>query len=137
MKSLTDEIITLLLGQSYPVTVKRIQDGYSNLKPVYPIIVIHEIDNRTHMAILGKEYHSRLEYQIDIYAKDMVISGEPTLAKTIVDGIGNVVDTALQTQYGFTRTVRTRMPEGEDKTVSRLTLRYSTLLDIQNDITYR
>lgn len=137
MKSLTDEIITLLQGQSYPVTVKRIQDGYSNLKPVYPIIVIHEIDNRTHMAILGKEYLSRLEYQIDIYAKDMVISGEPTLAKTIVDGIGNVVDTALQTQYGFTRTVRTRMPEGEDKTVSRLTLRYSTLLDIQNDITYR
>lgn len=137
MKSLTDEIITLLQGQSYPVTVKRIQDGYSNLKPVYPIIVIHEIDNRTQMAILGKEYHSRLEYQIDIYAKDMVISEEPTLAKTIVDGIGNVVDTALQTQYGFTRTVRTRMPEGEDKTVSRLTLRYSTLLDIQNDITYR
>lgn len=137
MKSLTDEIITLLQEQSYPVTVKRIQDGYSNLKPVYPIIVIHEIDNRTHMAILGKEYLSRLEYQIDIYAKDMVISGEPTLAKTIVDGIGNVVDTALQTQYGFTRTVRTRMPEGEDKTVSRLTLRYSTLLDIQNDITYR
>lgn len=89
------------------------------------------------MAILGKEYHSRLEYQIDIYAKDMVISEEPTLAKTVVDGIGNVVDTALQTQYGFTRTVRTRMPEGEDKTVSRLTLRYSTLLDIQNDITYR
>lgn len=137
MKSLTDEIITLLQGQSYPVTVKRIQDGYSNLKPVYPIIVIHEIDNRTQMAILGKEYHSRLEYQIDIYAKDMVISEEPTLAKTVVDGIGNVVDTALQTQYGFTRTVRTRMPEGEDKTVSRLTLRYSTLLDIQNDITYR
>lgn len=137
MKSLTDEIITLLQEQSYPVTVKRIQDGYSNLKPVYPIIVIHEIDNRTHMAILGKEYLSRLEYQIDIYAKDMVLSGEPTLAKTIVDGIGNVVDTALQTQYGFTRTVRTRMPEGEDKTVSRLTLRYSTLLDIQNDITYR
>lgn len=137
MKSLTDEIITLLQEQSYPVTVKRIQDGYSNLKPVYPIIVIHEIDNRTQMAILGKEYLSRLEYQIDIYAKDMVISGEPTLAKTIVDGIGNVVDTALQTQYGFTRTVRTRMPEGEDKTVSRLTLRYSTLLDIQNDITYR
>jgi hypothetical protein len=137
MKSLTDEIITLLQEQSYPVAVKRIQDGYSNLKPVYPIIVIHEIDNRTYMAILGREYHSRLEYQIDIYAKDMVISGEPTLAKTIVDGIGNVVDTALQTQYGFTRTVRTRMPEGEDKTVSRLTLRYSTLLDIQNDITYR
>lgn len=137
MKSLTDEIITLLQEQSYSVTVKRIQDGYSNLKPVYPIIVIHEIDNRTQMAILGKEYLSRLEYQIDIYAKDMVISGEPTLAKTIVDGIGNVVDTALQTQYGFTRTVRTRMPEGEDKTVSRLTLRYSTLLDIQNDITYR
>jgi hypothetical protein len=137
MKSLTDEIITLLQEQSYPVAVKRIQDGYSNLKPVYPIIVIHEIDNRTYMAILGKEYHSRLEYQIDIYAKDMVISEEPTLAKTIVDGIGNVVDTALQTQYGFTRTVRTRMPEGEDKTVSRLTLRYSTLLDIQNDITYR
>lgn len=137
MKSLTDEIITLLQEQSYPVTVKRIQDGYSNLKPVYPTIVIHEIDNRTHMAILGKEYHSRLEYQIDIYAKDMVISGEPTLAKTVVDGIGNVVDTALQTQYGFTRTVHTRMPEGEDKTVSRLTLRYSTLLDIQNDITYR
>lgn len=137
MKSLTDEIITLLQEQSYSVTVKRIQDGYSNLKPVYPIIVIHEIDNRTQMAILGKEYLSRLDYQIDIYAKDMVISGEPTLAKTIVDGIGNVVDTALQTQYGFTRTVRTRMPEGEDKTVSRLTLRYSTLLDIQNDITYR
>jgi hypothetical protein len=137
MKSLTDEIITLLQEQSYPVAVKRIQDGYSNLKPVYPIIVIHEIDNRTYLAILGREYHSRLEYQIDIYAKDMVISEEPTLAKTIVDGIGNVVDTALQTQYGFTRTVRTRMPEGEDKTVSRLTLRYSTLLDIQNDITYR
>jgi hypothetical protein len=137
MKSLTDEIITLLQEQSYPVTVKRIQEGYSNLKPVYPIVVIQEIDNRTQMAILGKEYHSRLEYQIDIYAKDMVISGEPTLAKTIVDWIGNVVDTALQTQYGFTRTVRTRIPEGEDKTVSRLTLRYSTLLDIQNDITYR
>ena len=46
MKSLTDEIITLLQEQSYSVTVKRIQDGYSNLKPVYPIIVIHEIDNR-------------------------------------------------------------------------------------------
>ena len=84
MKSLTDEIITLLQGQSYPVTVKRIQDGYSNLKPVYPTIVIHEIDNRTQMAILGKEYHSRLEYQIDIYAKDMVISEEPTLAKTVL-----------------------------------------------------
>jgi len=137
MKSLTDEIITLLKTQSYPVAVKQIQDGYSNTKPVYPLIVVHEIDNRTETAILGKEYHSRLEYQFDIYSKDKVVAGTPTLAKTVVDGIGNVVDTVLQSQYGFTRTVRTRMPEGEDKTVTRLTLRYSTLLDIQNDITYR
>ncbi len=133
MKSLVDEIITGLQRETFSVTIKSIRSAYSKLAPEYPMIAVSEIENSNRTSILGKERFSDLGYQIDIFSKDIY----PTAGADICSDIGSVVDNYLQSTYGFTRVTTIRLPDISDSTVSRLSLRYTGILDVVNDITYR
>lgn len=137
MKSLTDDIIELLGTQTYLTTVKTIAEGYPRSAPLYPAIIVHEIDNTSRQVLNGEELLANLAYQIEIYAKDMVVDSTPTSSKTVVKEIAKVIDLAVNSQYGFTRMVATLAPYDKDTTVSRYVLRYSAILDTRTDILYR
>ena len=137
MKSLTSEIITLLKTKSYPVTVKTIVEGYPATTPLYPAIIVQEIDNISNKTLLGEELYSTLTYDIEIYARDMIVATVATSSKTTVKGIASMVDTTLNSYYGFKRTVASLVPYSVDNTVSRYLLRYTVILDNKNNITYR
>jgi len=137
MKSLTDEIIALLRLQTYPVTVKTIVEGYPKSAPLYPAITVHEFDNSSRQVLNGEELFADLAYQIEIYAKDMMVANVPTSSKTTVKAIAGVIDTIVNSQFGFTRMVATYAPYDKDVTVSRYVLRYSAILDTRTDILYR
>lgn len=137
MKNLVDEIVATLNNVSYPFTVKSIRASYSKKTPVYPMIVVNEVDNSTRLAIKGDERWSNIGYQIDIFSKDMAVESIPTSGVKICRILGQLVDLELNNKYGMTRTSTMEMPDVNDATVSRLTLRYSGILDIKTDYTYR
>ena len=86
MKSLVDEIVTGLQGETFSVTIKSIRSAYSKLAPEYPMIAVSEIENSNRTSILGKERFSDLGYQIDIFSKDIY----PTAGAVICSDIGSV-----------------------------------------------
>lgn len=133
MKNLVDKIILGLQGESFSVTIKSIRSAYNKLPPEYPMIVVNEIENTNNLSILGEERFSNLGYQIDIFSRDIY----PDTGIEICLGIGRVVDNYLQSTYGFNRISSVQLPDYTDSTISRFTLRYSGLIDVNNDITYR
>ena len=137
MKNLLDEVKTVLLAQAYPVTVQSIRPSYSKLTPAYPMVIIDEVNNTTRLAVNGEEILSGITYQIDIFSKDMIVGGVPTAGSSVCKGIGAVVDEALNRVFGMTRTGTVEIPDVNDATVSRRTLRYTGVLDITTDYMYR
>lgn len=137
MKNLLDEVKTVLEAQTYPVTVKSIRPSYSKLTPSYPMVIIDEVNNTTRLAVNGEEILSNVTYQIDIFSKDMIVGGVPTAGSSVAKEIGAVVDEALNSVFGMTRTSTVEIPDVNDATVSRRTLRYTGILDITTDYMYR
>lgn len=137
MKSLETEVIATLNSATYPVTVKSVRPSYSKLAPVYPMIIVREINNKTRVALNGEEILADLEYQIDVYSKDMSVSGAMMAGAKVCGNIGAVIDTELNETYGLTRVVNTKLPDVNDATVSRLTLRYTGILNVKTDYMYR
>lgn len=137
MKDLVTEIKSTLSGISYPVQIKSIRSAYSKLAPVYPMIVVQEVNNTTRTALLGNERLSNLTYQIEVFSKDMALNLTPTAGSEIVRAIGTLIDAELNSEYGLTRTVCMVSPDINDATVSRLTLRYTGILDVTTDYMYR
>lgn len=137
MKNLLDEVKTVLLAQAYPVTVQSIRPSYSKLTPAYPMVIIDEVNNTTRLAVNGEEILSDITYQIDIFSKDMIVGGVPTAGSSVCKGIGAVVDETLNRVFGMTRTSTVEIPDVNDATVSRRTLRYTGILDITTDYMYR
>lgn len=136
MKNLVSEIVTYLKSQTFS-PVPEIRDAYSKKVPTYPMIVVQEIDNSNRVSLLGQEILSNLGYQIDIFSKDMVSGGIPVSGVEIVNNLGETVDAKLQEQYGMTRTSAVGLPDVNDATVSRLSLRYTGILDVTTDYMYR
>jgi hypothetical protein len=97
------------------------------------MVTVDEIDNATRMALKNEERLSNLGYQIDIYSGDMY----PSSGIDICKNIASKVDTALNSQYGMTRTSAVTLPDVNDNTMSRITLRYSGILDVKTDYMYR
>lgn len=137
MKNLLDEVKAVLEAQTYPVTVKSIRPSYSKLTPSYPMVIIDEVNNTTRLAVNGEEILSDVTYQIDIFSKDMIVGGVPTAGSSVCKEIGAVVDEALNSVFGMTRTSTVEIPDVNDATVSRRTLRYTGILDITTDYMYR
>jgi hypothetical protein len=137
MKNLVAEIVQTLKNASYPVTVTVIRPSYSKAHPVYPMIIVGEIDNSTKLALKGEERWSTIRYQIDIFSKDMVIDYVPISGIEVCRKLGHIVDLELNEKYGMTRNSAVELPDVNDATVSRLTLRYTGILDIKTDYTYR
>lgn len=137
MLNLVNEIVTQLNSLTYQVTIKSIRPSYSKSPPVYPMIIVDENNNSTRMALKGEERLANLAYQIDIFSKDMMVGTVPTSGVAICGLIGKAVDTALNSEYGLTRTSAVQMPDGRDSTISRLTLRYSGIIDSKTEYMYR
>lgn len=137
MKNLVDEIVTYLNTLSYDVTIKSIRGSYSKASPVYPMVIVDENDNSSRFSLKGEERLSNLGYQIDIFSKDMLVGVTPTSGVEICRDIANVVDLGLNSEYGLTRTSAVEMPDNKDATISRITLRYSGILDLKSDYMYR
>lgn len=137
MKSLLDEVLATLSGLTYPVTIKSVRPSYSKLAPVYPMIVVEEVNNSTRLALNGEERLADVVYQIDVFSKDMSVSGTPTAGAKVCKSVGDELDLALNSAYGMTRTSAIAMPDVNDATVSRRTLRYSGILDVTTDYMYR
>ena len=133
MKNLVDDLITFLNTLTFSDTVKDIREAYSKKKPVYPMISVDEINNATRTALVGEERLSNLGYQIDVYSKDMY----PRSGRDICRGIVSIVDTNLQSQYGMKRVSYVEIPDPNDTTVFRITLRYTCILDVKTDYMYR
>lgn len=136
MISLEDELVTYLTSLAYPINVS-IRSAYSKLSPTYPLITVNEVDNRTLKALLGEEYLSSLMVQVDIYSKDMAINNVPTAGKTVTENLATIVDSGLQSYYGMSRTSYVKVPDVGDSTIFRLTMRFSSVLDVKNELTYR
>jgi hypothetical protein len=136
MKNLVLELVTYLNTLSYPVTVKA-RTAYSKAKPTYPMIVVDEIDNTTRIALKGEERFATLGYQIDIFSKDMSVGGVPTSGTVVCNNIATSIDTGVQSTYGLTRESFIALPDVQDSTISRLTLRYSGIIDVKTDYMYR
>lgn len=137
MKNLVNELVTHLKNLEYPVIIKAIRDSHSKANPVYPMIVVDEVNNSSRFALKGEERLSNLVYQIDIFSKDMVVGLTPTSGKNICRDISHVVDAEMNSEYGLTRTSAVETPDNNDSTVSRCTLRYSGILDLKSDLMYR
>jgi len=137
MKSLTDEIVVVLTDTTYPIVVKTITDGYPKSVPLYPAIIVNEIDNISTMTLLKEELYSKLTYDIEIYAKDMLVDNVPTSSKDVVKVLAGIIDTSLNEEYGLTRRVASILPYNVDTTVTRYLLRYDVILDNKNEITFR
>lgn len=136
MISLEDELVTYLTSLTYPINV-NVRSAYSKLSPAYPLITVNEVDNRTLKALLDEEYLSSLMIQVDIYAKDMAINNVPTAGKTVTENLATIVDDGLQSYYGMSRTSYVKVPDVGDSTIFRLTMRFSSVLDVKNELTYR
>lgn len=132
MKNLVNEIVAHLKTLSYGQTVE-VRSVYSKKPPVYPMVTVDEIDNATRMALKNEERLSNLGYQIDIYSGDMY----PNAGTKVCWNIAAIVDAALNSQYGMTRTSAVTLPDVNDNTMSRITLRYSGILDVKTDYMYR
>lgn len=137
MVSLLDDVLTTIEGLSFTYTVHDIRPSFNMKRPVYPMVVVHEMDNRTKMALIGAEVYSQITYQIDIYAKDSIVSNVPTSRLTIVKSLANTIDAKLNSDYGMTRISAVMLPDDTDATVLRYVLRYTGFLDVQNDVLYR
>lgn len=137
MRNLVDEVIALLEAQTYPVTIKTLCEGYPRKNPMYPAIIVHEFDNSSRTVLNGEEHLANISYEIEIYAKDMLVDGTPTSSKTVVKDIAGVIDDAVNEQFGFTRMVATLVPYNKDETVARYILRYTAILDTRTDYLYR
>ncbi len=137
MVSLTSEILTTIKNITFTYTVNDIRPSYSIKKAQYPMVVVHEMDNRTTMGLAGVERFSGLAYQIDIYAKDSMISGVPVSRQTVVDSIGASIDAKMNDTYGANRMSAVKMTDVNDDTVFRFSIRYKINLDVINGIMYR
>jgi len=137
MVSLTDEILTTIKDIDFDYQVRDVRPSYSIKKAQYPMVVVHEMDNRTTMALAGTERYSGLAYQIDVYAKDSMISGVPVSRQTIVDSLMESIDSEMNSTYGATRMSAVKMTDVNDDTVFRFSVRYKMNLDVVNGILYR
>jgi len=131
MLSLEVELKDHLKTLTYPYDV-TVRPSYSKLSPSYPMVTIQEIGNTTRQAISGTEKYADIAYQVDIFSKDIY----PESGVTVCRNIASVVDSDLQSTYGLLRTSQTRMPDPTDNSVSRMTLRYSGILDTNNEYIY-
>jgi hypothetical protein len=118
------------LTYNYDVTVRP---SNSKLTPTYPLITIDEIDNSVKQSINGVEKYSRVTYQIDIYSKDMY----PSSALTVLKSLASTVSDEIQTYYGLLRQNMTIMPDVNDETVTRMTMRFTGTLDPINEVIYK
>lgn len=118
------------LDYNYDVTVRP---SNSKLTPTYPLITIDEIDNSVKQSINGVEKYSRVTYQIDIYSKDMY----PSSALTVLKSLASTVSDEIQTYYGLLRQNMTIMPDVNDETVTRMTMRFTGTLDPINEVIYK
>ncbi len=118
------------LEYDYDVTVRP---SNSKLTPTYPLITVDEIDNSVKQSINGVEKYSNIAYQIDIYSKDMY----PDSALTVLKSIANTVSDEIQTYYGLLRQNMNVLPDVNDETVSRMTMRFTGTLDTINEIIYK
>jgi len=138
MKSLVDDIVTLLKAQTYDsYDFPRIVNGYNKSTITYPSIVVTEINNTSYKWLNNKETHSKVSYQLDIYSTDSMFSGIMSTGLSVCEKIASKIDTILIAQFGFKRVTVFSQLEGNDLSVGRITVRYETILDLNNDITYR
>lgn len=118
------------LTYSYDVTIRP---SNSKLTPVYPLVIIDEIDNSVKQAIHGEEKYSNVAYQIDIFTKDMY----PSSASTVGSNIASTISNEMQTHYGLLRQNLTNLPDVNDDTINRITMRFTGILDPINEIIYQ
>lgn len=118
------------LTYDYDATVRP---SNSKLTPTYPLIIIDEIDNSVKQSINGVEKYSNVAYQIDIYSKDMY----PSSALTVLKSLASTVSDEIQTYYGLLRQNITIMPDVNDETVTRMTMRFTGTLDPINEVIYK
>lgn len=132
MKSLTNEIIDFLKTLTYEVTV-TVRSSENKATPKYPMITVSEINNATRMALHGAERFSDISYQINVFSKDMY----PTSGNDVTLSIALIVDDYMLEQYGFKRGSFVSMPDINDLSVSRTTIRYYGVLDTINEYIYQ
>jgi hypothetical protein len=125
-----------LSGLTFTYPVIDIRPSYSMKKAQYPMIVVHEMDNRAAITLGDTERFSSLAYQIDVYCKDMVILGSPVSRNTIARSICGTVDSKMNSEYGMTRVSSVYLGDDDDG-VLRYALRYTGFLDVINGILYR
>lgn len=132
MKNLVNEIITFIETLTFDYTVE-VRKANSKKVPSYPMITVQETNNATRTHINGQEIYSTLGYQFDIFGKDYNRISSSEICKNIAQKL----DSELQNEYGFTRQTIAELPDTKDISVSRITIRYKGILNIQTDYLYR
>lgn len=142
MKSLIDDIVTLLQNTTFSVDIPtdNIAEAYPTYEPNFssPYIMVSEILNEADMGTYTHvEEFSRVSYNIEIYCKQMTISGVPTPARKLARTLAQEIDAAIQTNLGLVRIeAMANAPYDVDPTVTRKVLIYEGLLDLTNDYIY-
>jgi len=132
VKSLNNEIINFLKTVPFDVIV-NVRKANSKSTPIYPLITVSEIENSTRTLLQGIERYANIGFQINIFSKDVY----PSSGEDIALSIAQVLDTYILEQYGFKRTSFISLPDVNDLSVSRITIRYSGVLDTINDYIYQ
>jgi len=123
-----NEIRTKLRNDLSPVKVLA---SYPNTDAKLPCVIFEELDNQTDNGTYDTtgETHSNTSYQIDIYTNS-------STKETDGKAIRNDVDDIMSGYYGFNRDFSRPMKNFNDKTVYRITMRYSGTIS-KNDVIYR
>lgn len=118
-----NHVATILRNQFNGIMVSG---EYEESFPKFPAVTIVEADNRViqEMTSISEiEYAANLMYDVNVYSN--LTAGRKSEAKAIA----NVIDEAFS-GIGFTRTFREQIPNLQDATIYRITIRYEGSVDL-------
>lgn len=108
-----------------------VQDSFIEKPPAFPCVTVQETNNVTTTTPIGTrntEKYARCTYQVEVYARG---DNRRTICRRIMAAVSDALITA-----NFERELMAATPNYRDNTVYRLTARFRTYADNDNN-TYR
>lgn len=131
---LGSEIISALKTHMPDVSVS---DAYSVAVPKCPQLVIDERPGNDGAYIDGLPCVTRNLITLEVYAKDMMISGVPTKKRDAALKFLMEADSFLNERFGLTMTGNISIAPYEDQTIFRAVANYTVYIDKRTNHIYR
>lgn len=134
---IANEIIETLENSTFTIPVSSVKEFYDINKIECPQIAINELPSNDGVYLDNQPLVVQNVFTVEIYAKQMIVSGTPYNKRKAAIIIALEVDKILNETYGLTMQGPIQAAPYEDETIFRAVMNYMAYIDTRTDKIYR